>query len=121
MRTATPTSALTNILWEKYGSARGSLDKALELSPNNARALYYMALVERRDRHTRWQEVADLQKVVEQYPQSRGRAARTGRSPTINVQTGYEEARHSSKRCRRSIPTIWPRTTICPALSRVWG
>ncbi len=42
---------LTYIEWEKYSSARPSLEKALELSPNNARALYYLALVERREGH----------------------------------------------------------------------
>jgi Tfp pilus assembly protein PilF len=61
---------LTNISWEKYGSARASLEKALKLSPNNARALYYMARVEREAGHFE-EEVADLQKVVAQYPQSR--------------------------------------------------
>jgi Tfp pilus assembly protein PilF len=61
---------LTNISWEKYGSARASLEKALSLSPNNARALYYMARVEREAGHSE-EEVADLQKVVAQYPQSR--------------------------------------------------
>ena len=38
--------------------------------PNDARALYYLALVERRSRHSE-AEIADLQKVVAQYPQSR--------------------------------------------------
>ena len=61
---------LTNIAWEKYGSARASLEKALALSPGNARALYYLALVERRAGNCD-AEVADLQKVVAQYPQSR--------------------------------------------------
>jgi tetratricopeptide (TPR) repeat protein len=61
---------LANISWLKFGSARKSLDEALELSPNNARALYYLALVERRDGHHDL-EVEDLKKVVEQYPQSR--------------------------------------------------
>jgi tetratricopeptide (TPR) repeat protein len=61
---------LTNIEWEKYESARGGLEKALELAPNNARALYYLALVERRAGHSD-AEVADLQKVIAQYPQSR--------------------------------------------------
>jgi tetratricopeptide (TPR) repeat protein len=61
---------LTNIEWEKYASARGGLEKALELSPNNARALYYLALVERRaGRYDA--EVEDLKKVLVQYPQSR--------------------------------------------------
>ncbi len=62
--------ALTYIEWEKYSSARNSLEKALELDPNNARAFYYLALVERRSAHPE-AEVADLQKVVDQYPQSR--------------------------------------------------
>jgi len=62
--------ALSSIQWEKYGSARSSLNKALSLSPDNARALYYSALVERRTGHTE-AEIADLKKVVAQYPQSR--------------------------------------------------
>jgi tetratricopeptide (TPR) repeat protein len=61
---------LTDIEWEKYESARSSLEKALELAPNNARALYYLALVERRAGHSD-AEVDDLQKVIAQYPQSR--------------------------------------------------
>jgi Flp pilus assembly protein TadD len=61
---------LTDIAWEKYGSARASLVRALALSPDNARALYYMALVEREAGNEKL-EVADLQKVVAQYPQSR--------------------------------------------------
>jgi tetratricopeptide (TPR) repeat protein len=61
---------LTNIEWEKYASARGGLEKALELSPNNARALYYLALVERRAGNSE-AEVEDLKKVLAQYPQSR--------------------------------------------------
>jgi tetratricopeptide (TPR) repeat protein len=61
---------LTNIEWEKYHSARASLEKALALSPGNARALYYLALVERREGNSD-AEIADLQKVVSLYPQSR--------------------------------------------------
>jgi Tfp pilus assembly protein PilF len=61
---------LTYIEWEKYSEARAPLEKALSLKPDDARALYYMALVERRERHSE-AEVADLKKVVEQYPQSR--------------------------------------------------
>jgi tetratricopeptide (TPR) repeat protein len=61
---------LTYIEWEKYSNARSSLEQALALSPNNARALYYLALVERREGHYD-EEVADLQRVVIQYPQAR--------------------------------------------------
>jgi Tfp pilus assembly protein PilF len=62
--------ALTEIEWEKYGSARAGIDKALALSPKNARALYYAALLERRAGHSD-AEIADLQEVVRQYPDSR--------------------------------------------------
>lgn len=61
---------LTYIEWEKYSLARPALDKALQLHPDYARALYYLALVERREGHPE-AEVGDLQRVVEQYPQSR--------------------------------------------------
>lgn len=61
---------LTNIAWEKYSAARGSLEKALTLKPGSARALYYLALVERREGHVE-AELADLQEVVRQYPESR--------------------------------------------------
>ena len=61
---------LNYIEWEKYEGARAPLEKALALAPHDARALYYMALVERRARHSD-AEIADLQEVVAQYPQAR--------------------------------------------------
>jgi Tfp pilus assembly protein PilF len=61
---------LNYIEWEKYAQARAPLEKALALHPMDARALYYLALVERRQRHSE-AEIADLQEVVRQYPESR--------------------------------------------------
>ena len=61
---------ITYLAWEKYSQARAPLQKALKLRPDDARALYYMALVERRERHSR-AEVIDLEKVVAQYPNCR--------------------------------------------------
>ena len=61
---------LTEIVWEKYGSARTAIRKALSLDPNNARALYYDGLLQRRAGNTA-QEIADFRKVVEMFPQSR--------------------------------------------------
>jgi Flp pilus assembly protein TadD len=61
---------LTELVWEKFESARGALEKALELSPHNARATYYLALVERRAGNYD-AEIADLKNVVEHFPQSR--------------------------------------------------
>ena len=74
---ATSISALTYIEWEKYDEARQPLEKALALNPDDARALYYMALVERRARHSE-AEIADLEKVVAQYPELPRRAPRAG-------------------------------------------
>ncbi len=58
------------IQWEKYSKARAPLEKALAMHPNDARALYYLALVERRERHTRAEDI-DLEKVLAQYPDCR--------------------------------------------------
>jgi tetratricopeptide (TPR) repeat protein len=81
---------LTNMVWEKYGSARESLAKALQLAPDNARALYYMALVERRTGNAA-AEVADLVKVVGQYPRSSDARRELGKS--YYRQNKLEEAR----------------------------
>jgi tetratricopeptide (TPR) repeat protein len=61
---------LTEISWEKFGSARTAIDTALRLGPDNARATFYQALIERRDGHYD-AEIADLKKVVEKFPESR--------------------------------------------------
>jgi tetratricopeptide (TPR) repeat protein len=55
--------------WEKYAQADASLKKALELSPENPRALYYQALVDRNEGNLDG-AIADLEKVVQKYPQS---------------------------------------------------
>ena len=62
--------ALVNLEWEKYSEAREPLEKALQLSPGNARALYYMGLVERRSGNYD-AEVADFEQVVAQFPDAR--------------------------------------------------
>jgi tetratricopeptide (TPR) repeat protein len=62
--------AVNLIEWEKYAEARKPLEQALALKAKDARALYYLALVERRARHSE-AEIADLKEVVAQYPESR--------------------------------------------------
>ncbi len=62
--------AIVEIQWEKYDNARPHLEKALSLSPNNARALYYRALVERNGGELD-AAVTDLQTVAKQFPHSR--------------------------------------------------
>jgi tetratricopeptide (TPR) repeat protein len=61
---------LTEIVWEKYDSARVAIRKALSLEPGSARALYYDGLLQRRAGNTA-KEIADFRKVVEMFPQSR--------------------------------------------------
>jgi tetratricopeptide (TPR) repeat protein len=43
---------LTEIVWEKYDSARMAIRKALSIDPNSARALYYDGLLQRRAGNT---------------------------------------------------------------------
>jgi Flp pilus assembly protein TadD len=62
--------AIVDIQWERYDDARPNLEKALQLSPENARALYYRALVERNEGKLDL-TVADLEDVLKQYPNSR--------------------------------------------------
>jgi len=81
---------LTNILWEKYASARNGLEKSLALKPDNPRALFYLALVERRGGNTEV-EIANLKKVVDKFPQSRD--ARREMGSTFYRAHRYPEAR----------------------------
>lgn len=61
---------LTEIVWEKYDSARKAIRKALSLDPKSARALYYDGLLQRRAGNTA-AEISDFRKVVEMFPESR--------------------------------------------------
>ena len=93
--------ALTEIQWEKYGSARASIEKALALSPSSARALYYAALLERRAGHPD-AEVADLLEVVRQYPDSRDARRELGIS--YYQQHKYDEAMREFNELQRIDP-----------------
>ena len=62
--------AITYLAWEKYAQARAPLEMALALSPGDARSLYYLALVERREHNTS-AEIYDLKRVLIQYPDCR--------------------------------------------------
>jgi Tfp pilus assembly protein PilF len=61
---------LTYIQWEKYDDALPYLNHSLAIAKDNARALYYLALVERNQGLVE-QAILDLQKVVAQFPRSR--------------------------------------------------
>ncbi len=61
---------LTYIQWEKYDEAVPYLGKALAIAKDDARALYYLALVERNQGQVD-EAIADLQKVAVQFPRSR--------------------------------------------------
>ena len=82
--------AITLIQWEKYNDALPYLQKSLELAKDNARALYYLALVQRNEGHIN-DAIADLQKVAAQFPQSRDAHRELGFS--FYQQHKYQQAR----------------------------
>ena len=82
--------ALANFQWERYDAAREAIGKALKIAPQNARALYYLALVERNQGDLD-AAITDLQAVVKQYPLSRDAHRELGFS--FYQQHKYPEAR----------------------------
>ncbi|MEI9969492.1 MAG: tetratricopeptide repeat protein [Terracidiphilus sp.] len=88
---------MTEIEWEKYGSSRKAIEKALTLSPNNARALYYRAQLERRAGESD-AELADLENLVQQFPQSRD--ARRELGITYFQRDGCSSSRRSKRSTR---------------------
>ena len=78
------------IAWEKYSEARPNLEHSLTLAPENSRALYYLALIERNEGHVDL-AIADLQKVETQFPRSRDVHRELGFS--FYQQHKYAEAR----------------------------
>jgi tetratricopeptide (TPR) repeat protein len=82
--------AIANFQWERYDDARSGLNKALQLAPHNARALYYLALVERTQGHLD-AAISDLREVTAQFPRSRDAHRELGFS--LYQQHKYDEAR----------------------------
>lgn len=62
--------AIAEFSWQRYGSARTHLEKALQLAPKDARTLYYLALVDRTQGKLD-EAIADLKEVIAQFPRSR--------------------------------------------------
>jgi len=81
--------AIADFSWQRYDASRASLDKALTLAPKNARALYYMALVERIQGNLN-AAVVDLREMAAQYPRSRDAHRELGFS--LYQQHKYQEA-----------------------------
>lgn len=82
--------AIADYSWQRYGDARTHLEKALRLAPHNARALYYLALIERIQGHPD-AAIADLLEVITQFPRSRDAHRELGFS--FYQQHKYQEAR----------------------------
>jgi tetratricopeptide (TPR) repeat protein len=82
--------AIANFQWERYDAARENLEKALKLAPHNARALYYLALVERTQGNLE-AAISDLREVTAQFPRSRDAHRELGFS--LYQQHKYDEAR----------------------------
>jgi tetratricopeptide (TPR) repeat protein len=82
--------AIAEFSWQRYDDSRANLEKALKLAPHNARALYYLALVERIQGHPD-AAIADLLEVITQFPQSRDAHRELGFS--FYQKHKYQEAR----------------------------
>jgi hypothetical protein len=93
--------SLTEAEWEKFDSAKMNIEKALALSPNNARALFYAGLLERRFTHPE-AEIADLEEVARQYPDSRDARRELGIS--YYQQHRYEDAMHQFEALQKIDP-----------------
>ncbi|MEO6805829.1 MAG: tetratricopeptide repeat protein [Edaphobacter sp.] len=61
--------AIVEIQWQKYADAGLNLQQALKLSPDNSRALYYRALLERNEGNLDG-AITDLQHVAHAFPRS---------------------------------------------------
>ena len=106
--------ALTNMVWEKYGSARAAEARALALNSKDARALYYMALLERRAGHTDV-ETAELNEgSSRQYPESRDGRRDAGNRvvPPTEISGGRRTVRGAAgdrfRRCGRALQPLAP-------------
>ena len=82
--------AIADFSWQRYSASRTNLEHTLKLSPHNARALYYLALVERIQGHPD-DAIADLLEVITQFPRSRDAHRELGFS--FYQQHKYQEAR----------------------------
>lgn len=82
--------AIADFSWQRYSAARTNLEQALKLAPHNARALYYLAMVDRIQGHPD-AAIADLLDVITQFPRSRDAHRELGFS--FYQQHKYQEAR----------------------------
>jgi len=76
--------------WQRYDDSRSALEKALTFAPDNARALYYLALVKRNQGDVP-AAIAALDSVAKQFPRSRDAHRELGYSYYQLHQ--YEQAR----------------------------
>ncbi|MGP8187217.1 MAG: tetratricopeptide repeat protein [Terracidiphilus sp.] len=82
--------AIADFSWQRYDGSRANLEKTLGIAPHNARALYYLALVERIQGRPD-AAIADLLEVIAQFPRSRDAHRELGFS--FYQRHKYEEAR----------------------------
>ena len=82
--------AIADFSWQRYGTSQTNLEEALKISPHNARALYYLALVDRIQGRPD-AAIADLLDVITQFPRSRDAHRELGFS--FYQQHKYQEAR----------------------------
>jgi len=87
--------AVVEIPWEKYDDAKSNLAKALVLLPDDPRALYYRAVVERQAGQIK-EAITDLEAVLAKYPRAKDALRELGFS--YYQQHDYAAARSAYER-----------------------
>ncbi len=82
--------AVADFSWQRYDDSRANLERALKMNQRNARALYYMAFVDREQGHLD-AAITDLRQVIAEFPRSRDAHRELGFS--LYQQHKYSEAR----------------------------
>ena len=109
---------LTYIEWEKYAQARTPLEKALTLHPDDARALYYMALVERRHGIRRL-KLLIWKRWLRNIRNLAMRAESLAYPTTSSI--AANKPWNSSRPSRQSTRMIWPRTITWQFCTAGWA
>ncbi len=95
--------AIADFSWQRYDDSRSNLEHALKLNQRNARALYYLALVDRVQNHLD-AAVADLRGVIAEFPLSRDAHRELGFSLYQQLSNTSEARAEYLKSCNPSDP-----------------
>jgi Tfp pilus assembly protein PilF len=98
--------AIADLGWNKFSLAHDFVDKALQLSPGNPRALYYRALIERNQSAVP-AAITDLEQIEKLFPQSRD----VHRELAISYFLAHQDAR--ARQEFETVQTLAPDDVLC--------